>query len=139
MTTHGRRRKGSPWPTVATLVLMFLLSGLVGALLNERLDRVFQPQAKAAPTVTDDVLISNRFADAVRADIPTLDISLGNQQIVNEAEAVCAALAGGPLEDVYYTHELPVQDAEDAVTFFGMAVAWKCPEHMAELSRLETP
>lgn len=139
MTTHGRRRKRSLVPPTLALVLMFLLAGLMGAILNDQLDRVFSPEPKPAPTVTDDVLIGNRFAEKVREDIPSLDVSLGNQQITGEARAVCAALAERPLPDVYYSHELPVGEPEDAVRFFAMAVAWQCPEHMAELSELETP
>lgn len=80
-----------------------------------------------------------QFADALRVDVPTLTYGITNQQITDEAQAVCDTLAGTPLEETFRTYDFPVDTAEDAATFFAMSVVWRCPEYAADLEDLTIP
>lgn len=87
------------------------------------------PAATAAP-------LADGFATAVRQDLPSLDISMGNAQLEQAAQGVCDALTVTPMAQVYAEHDVPATSPEDASRFIGMAVAWKCPTHAAALAEL---
>lgn len=134
---HVAARPRRPRALIALAGLGTLLLVLaLGFQLNERLDN--PPQAAPAP-VPSAAPLSDGFAQSMRDDLPTLDIALGNEQLANEAQQVCDALAAAPVPEVYATHELPVTDQHDAARFMGAAVVWKCPQHSVELSQLIAP
>lgn len=136
MSRHHRHRATPPprprWPLILLLTLAMLA---LAVLLAVQVERAGRPVPAPSTTATAAPLAAD-FAEHMRRDLPTLDISLGNSQLETRAQEVCDALDASPMDEVYGHFDMPVTDPQDASRFLAAAVAWKCPDHMAALAEL---
>lgn len=129
---EGSHRKTSTGAIATSIAVMMALAVALALIINNAPSPEAPPEAEGPP-------VHHQFADAVRNDIPTLTFGITNQQIVDEAQAVCDTLTDTPLEETFQTYDFPVETAEDAATFFAMSVVWRCPQYAADMEDLVIP
>lgn len=135
MTSRHRAARPPRTARAALAALLLALAVALAVVIDHRRDH--PPTAPAAaPVEAVGEPLHNQFAEHARAAVPTLDLALGNEQIAARAQSVCNALARQPVAEVYATHDLPVETAQDATRFLSLAVVWRCPEYAGDLSTL---